>query len=140
MERRNLFCLLDDLFYAHCVRHLQFKLLFHLLHEIDFYAGVSFFIVHSWGYDDCLKTSEEMARLPLGFIRQSYNNTASAEHEGYGGVFISASCNFKFFCQRINEIKSIEYQKIVSKLPHFSYKIIVWGIFALRNHVTIIIG
>ena len=77
MERRNLFCLLDDLFYAHCVRHLQFKLLFHLLHETDFYAGVSFFIVHSWGYDDCLKTSEEMARLPLGFIRQSYNNSIS---------------------------------------------------------------
>lgn len=69
MDQRNLFYLLDDLFYEHCVRQIDSLKVFHHPYEVDFYAGASVFITRSWIHNGFRESPEEMARLTHAFIK-----------------------------------------------------------------------
>ena len=69
MDQRNLFYLLDDLFYEHCVRQIESLKMFHHPYEVDFYAGASVFITRSWIHNGFRESPEEMARLTHNFIK-----------------------------------------------------------------------
>lgn len=72
LDRRNLFYLLEESIYTHCVRQIRRLGVLNRRYQAEFYAGATAHLVRAWIHNGFKETPEEIARITCDLIKWDF--------------------------------------------------------------------
>jgi len=73
LDKRNLFYLLEESIYTHCVRQIRRLGVLNRRYQAEFYAGATAHLVRAWIHNGFRETPEEIAETVCDFIKWDFS-------------------------------------------------------------------